>query len=375
MDGPGLAEELLLALLQGNGVDDAFALSVFQTLENRVPVRGVYHHRGPCNVRLAGDVPQEGAHPLRGVEHRVVHIDVDDRRSALYLGGSDGERLAVFLRSDKFRELARTRDVGPFSYVGEVAAPVDQHRLQSAYREGLAGLEAARGKPLHRFRQSLDVLRSGAAAASDYVQQSSSGQLAHDPCHKLRRIVVAPHFIGNAGVGIETHGVAAETCDLRDERGHHVRAEGAVDAEGAERRRVLNRAVECLEGLSCQRTPAPVRDRRGNDEGQGIAEKFEGIDSRLGVQRVEAGLKYDEVGAAAHESIDFLTIRIHEIVEAILPVCGVVGVRGQGKGLARGPDAAGDIDLAAGGVGHAACADRGLIGQVRRQGRLPLLRE
>ena len=129
---PGLAYELFLAFLQGDGVHDAFALGVLQALEYGVPVRGVYHDRCPCYGGLARNVAQESAHSLRRVEHRIVHVDVDDRCAALDLSRGYGERFGVRAFGDEPRELARAGDVGAFTDIGEVAGAVYEERLQSA---------------------------------------------------------------------------------------------------------------------------------------------------------------------------------------------------------------------------------------------------
>ena len=199
------------------------------------------------------------------------------------------------------------------------------------------------------------------AAASCNVKDAILRKPAYHGGHGLRRVVVAPHLVGNAGVGVEAHCVTAETGDVSDERSHRFGPQGAVDAECAERRRVLYRAVEGLQRLAGERAPAPVRDRRGNDQRQGIAEQFEGINGGLGVQGVEAGLEDDKVGAATYQRVDLLAVGFHEIVESVLAPGRVVGVGSQGEGLPGGADAAGDIDLAPGGVGYAAGTDRGFV--------------
>ena len=318
---------------------------------------------------------KEGPHALRSVEHRVVHVDVDDRCAALNLCGGYGQGLAVFLFGYEPGEFARTGDVGAFPDICKVAAPVDKHWLQSAYCELFARFETAGSKSLDSICDGFDVRRRGAAASSDNVQQSFLGEPADDSRHGLRGVVVATHFIRYARVGIEAYGMVAEAGDFGDQRGHHVSAEGAVYTEGAKGGRMFDRAVEGFQGLAGQRTPAPVRNRRGNDEWQWIAEKFEGVNGCFCIEGVEAGFKDDQVRSAARKRLDLFAVRLDECVEAILAVGRVVGVRGERQGLAGGSYAAGDIDLAAGGVGHAARADRGLEGQVRRKGGLSLLRE
>ena len=92
-----LVEELRLAALQAYGVDDALALCVLQSCNDRWPVAAVYHQHGAGYGRVARDIPAEGLHLLAAVEHSIVHVDVDDAGAALYLMSGHGERLVVFL--------------------------------------------------------------------------------------------------------------------------------------------------------------------------------------------------------------------------------------------------------------------------------------
>jgi hypothetical protein len=48
-------------------------------------LRGVDHDRHAGDVRLRGDQVEEGDHRLDGVEHALVHVDVDDLRAVLDL--------------------------------------------------------------------------------------------------------------------------------------------------------------------------------------------------------------------------------------------------------------------------------------------------
>ena len=102
----GLVEEVLLAVLQADGIDDALALRVLQACQDRRPVAGVDHQHGTAHGRVVADVAAEGLHLLMAVEHRVIHIDVDDAGAALYLLAGHAEGLVVFLLSDETGKLA-----------------------------------------------------------------------------------------------------------------------------------------------------------------------------------------------------------------------------------------------------------------------------
>ena len=102
----GLVEKVLLAVLQADGVDDALALCVLQTCQDGRPVAGVDHQHGAAHGRVVADMATEGLHLLTAVEHRIVHIDVDDAGAALYLLACHAEGLVVFLLSNEAGELA-----------------------------------------------------------------------------------------------------------------------------------------------------------------------------------------------------------------------------------------------------------------------------
>ena len=128
---------------------------------------------------------------------------------------------------------------------------------------------------------------------------------------------------------------------------------------------MLYRAVECFERLAGERAPAPVGDRRGNNQRQGIAELLQGIYGGLGIEGIEAGLENDEVGPSSHEGVDLLPVSLCEIIEIIGSECRIGCVRRQRERLACRPDAAGDIDPAVGRVGYEARPSGRLVRQLR----------
>ena len=116
--------ELLFTLFERNGVYDAFPGRILQAFNYRIPVRGVDHHRGSGYGGLTCGVAQEHAHLFRRIDHRVVHIDVDDAGAAFDLGRGDGQGLVVTVFRHQTCELAGTRDIRPFPYIREIAAAV-----------------------------------------------------------------------------------------------------------------------------------------------------------------------------------------------------------------------------------------------------------
>ena len=129
---PRLAQELRLALLHADGVDDRLALHAFQPGFDHRPLRRVEHHvlRHPADVRLGGDKIQERRHGLLRIQHRLVHVDVDDLRTVLHLLARDGERFAIVAREDQACECLRAGDVGAFADVDEERVVGDVERLE-----------------------------------------------------------------------------------------------------------------------------------------------------------------------------------------------------------------------------------------------------
>ena len=59
------------------------------------PLRAVDHDRDARDLRLGRDVVEERRHRLLGVEHALVHVDVDDVGAAAHLLERDVDRLGV----------------------------------------------------------------------------------------------------------------------------------------------------------------------------------------------------------------------------------------------------------------------------------------
>ncbi len=77
-DFPRFFEKLLFTFLEADGIDDAFALNAAERGFDDFPVGGVDHDRHAGNFRFGGEVEQKTLHRGGGIEHGVVHVDVDD---------------------------------------------------------------------------------------------------------------------------------------------------------------------------------------------------------------------------------------------------------------------------------------------------------
>ena len=112
---PRLAQELLLALLEADRVDDAAALELPQPGLEHGPPGAVHHDRHGGDVGLRGEPAQEAGHGGDAVEHRLVHVHVEDHGAVhdLVAGDRDGLVLARAVLAQgaghQPRELARAR--------------------------------------------------------------------------------------------------------------------------------------------------------------------------------------------------------------------------------------------------------------------------
>ena len=128
---PRLAQELRLALLERQGVDDGPALDALEARLDDRPLGGVDHHRHPADVRLRGDEVEVAGHGRLGVEQRLVHVDVDDLGAAVDLLPRDLDGLLVSAVGDELGEAPRAGDVGPLADVHEQRLGRDGQRLQA----------------------------------------------------------------------------------------------------------------------------------------------------------------------------------------------------------------------------------------------------
>ena len=153
LDPPRLLEELLLALLEADRVDDPLALDALQPgLEHR-EARAVDHDRDPRDLGLGREQVEERRHRLLPVEQVGVHVDVEDVGAAAHLLERDVDRALVVARLDQAAEARRAGDVRALADHHEAGVGADLERLQAAEaRPGGPFREVARrqirGRPL-----------------------------------------------------------------------------------------------------------------------------------------------------------------------------------------------------------------------------------
>ena len=123
-------------LFHRDGVNDAFALNALQPFFDDVPFRRVNHDRHAGDIRLTGNQVEETHHCRFGIEHPLVHVDIDDLRAAFYLLAGNVQRFAVLLFFDQALELRRTGNVSTFTHVHKQAVVADGQRLQAGQTTG-----------------------------------------------------------------------------------------------------------------------------------------------------------------------------------------------------------------------------------------------
>ena len=123
--------EHIFAFFQRNGIDDALALQAAQARFQHAPLAGVQHHRHAGDIRLAGHQVQKAHHRHFGIEHRLVHVHVDDLRAVFHLLARHGQRLFVLLGQDKPRKRLGAADVGALAHVHEQRVFINYQRLKA----------------------------------------------------------------------------------------------------------------------------------------------------------------------------------------------------------------------------------------------------
>ncbi|MNO63032.1 hypothetical protein D3C76_537230 [compost metagenome] len=337
---PGLLDELGLPLLHGDGVDHRLALHALEARLQHLPLGGVDHHGHPGDVGLASDEVQEAHHGRLGVQHPLVHVDVDDLGAALHLLLGHIQGLVVEPLLDEALELGRAGDVGALPHVHEHGLGGDDEGLETGQPAGHrqlgqgAGLDAC-----HGVRHGANMGRGGAAAAPHQVEKAALGPLADMLRHLARVQIVLAKGIGQTGVGVGADAGFADAGQLLHILAQLIRAERTVEAEG-DGFDVAKRMVEGFRGLAREGAAGGIRDGAGDHHRQAVAQLFEHQIHRegggLGVEGVEDGLDQYEVGAPLDEGVGRFGVGGHQLVIGDVALAGVVHVRRDGGGAVGG---------------------------------------
>ena len=178
-DQAGLLQELGLALLEADGVHHRLALDAAQAGLDDGPLGGVDHHRDSADLRLASQEVEEAGHGRLGVQHGLVHVDVDDLGAVLDLLAGDQQAGLVVAFQDQAPELRRAGDVG--------ALPdVDEAPLQVLRRAHWTSAKASRPESRSRGGRC-GTSRGGSPATASAMAAMCSGLEPQQPPTRLTR--------------------------------------------------------------------------------------------------------------------------------------------------------------------------------------------
>ena len=244
-------------------------------------------------------------HRLLRVEQRLVHVHIEEIRPAIHLVAGDPDRVLERSGADQAGEPLRAGHIGAF-------ADHQKCRLRAHQRVGSgepqpppARRKRAGGGAPDPLPDGGDVGRGGAAAAADEVDEAGFRQPPERGRGVFRGLVIAPEFVGKAGVRHRPDRDRRLPRERLHEGTHHRGAEGAVDPAGGDAR-VLHGDPEGLGVLAREVASSPVHRGEGNQQPGvpgGFPHRFGGgVERGLGVQGVEAGLDQQDVGASGQQA-------------------------------------------------------------------------
>ena len=240
---PGMREEYLLTLLQRDGIDDALALAAFQSSQDYLPFRGVYHHRNLGYLRLSRYHIEEVHHLSLRIQQSVVHIDVYHGSSVSHLLACDTDGFLITFFINQTQELPATSHVTALTHVHE---PAGVHRQMN----GVIDLQKVQSREphilrlLHHLMRFLSFSQSGimsdefgtcATAAADDVNDAFIDEFGDFRSHRLSRLVIFAHFVRQAGIRMGAYIIRCHLGKMLDKRLHLRRTEGAVHTHGEDR--------------------------------------------------------------------------------------------------------------------------------------------
>ena len=200
----------------------------------------------------------------------------------------------------------------------------------------------ARRNPLDRPRHGRNVIRRGAAAAADNVDQPVLGKAPDDFGRFLGLLVVLAKRIGQAGVGVTGNQAVAQPRQFGHVGAHFLAAQGAVEAD-RQRLGVAHRGPERFGHLPGKRAPRGIGDRARDDhritDPAFLKKGLAGKDRGLGVERVEDGFDHQHIDAPFGQCPRLLQIGVDQLLKGHVALAGIVHVRadaGRAVGRANG---------------------------------------
>ena len=310
-----MLDKRLNALFHRDGVNDAFALNTLQALFDNLPFGGVDHNRHAGDIRLTGDQVEETRHRRFGVEHPLIHIDIDNLCAAFHLLARHIQRFVIFFFFNQAFEFRRAGDVGAFADVHKQAVIADIQRLKAGKTTGDGDFrQLARRQAGDRAAHGGDMFRRGAAAAADNIQESGFSPFANLRRHCVGVQVVFAKGVRQTGVRVGGNVAFGDTRQLLHVLAQFVRPQSAVETE-SERIGVAQRVIKGFGGLAGQRAPGGVGDGAGDHNRQIDPQRFKLLfdrkDRRFGVEGIEHRLNQNQIRPAFHQGFGGFTIGFH----------------------------------------------------------------
>ena len=329
---PGLAQEFGLAFLHRDAVDDGLALHAAQPGLDHRPLRGVDHDRHPRDVGLGGNQIQEARHRGHRIEHRLVHVDVDDLRAVFDLLARHLQRLIKLLGQDQPGEGLRAGHIGALADIHEERRFVDIEGLKArqAQRRGSLG-HLAGWHRIDGLCNGGDMLGRRAAAAAGNVDEAGLRKLGQQRRGDLGCLVEAGvgHRIGQPGIRIDADEGVGLLGELFDIGAHERRTQRAVKTH-RDRACMTDRIPEGLDRLARQDATRGIGDRAGDHDRQTPAEPLEALvdckERGLRVQGIEHGFNQQNVDAAFNQGLGLFDIGRAQLLEAHVAGTRVIDV-------------------------------------------------
>ena len=348
----GLTAEGGLALLEAQRVHNRLALHAAEPSLDDPEVRRVDHDGQLCNRRLTRDQVQEVRHRLDGVQHRLVHVHIEDVCATLHLAPCNLERLVEHARSYEPCKLRRARHIGPLAHHHEAGLVTQFEQLQPCVA---APLRRLREQPRRHVRDGLcdgfDVVRRGPAAAAHAVDPAERGIFAQDGGGLFGLLVVLSKSVRKTGVRIDERVAISDPRERLYVGAHLGSTERAVDAD-RERLCVGDGVPEGLQRLAREGAAAAVghrhRDHERNADAACCEDLLHGHDRRLGIERVEDGLDEEQIHAAVEQRIDLFGVGLADLIEGGRTEAGVVHIGREGERAVGRTDRTGDEEGPAG---------------------------
>ena len=316
-------------------------MQTFQSADNHIPVRRVYHHGHGGDVGFRSDHIQESNHLLTRIQQAVIHIDIDDQCavSHLFTGYRDGFFILVVL--DESEEFPRASHITSFTHIHEVDIRSDIEHLQSAkpHRRRLFH-RLVRLLAIHQCRIFRNKAIVRTTASANDVHQPLVNHLSHLGCHALRSLVVESHRVRQTGIRIGGDIIRRLPGQLAQEGYHLTGTKRAVQSQ-TEYRITAHAGQKSIQRLSTQCSASQVAHRDADHQGQRLAMLRHGlhrrIDGHLCIQRIENRFYQQGIHPTLYQRVSLFVVGLIQLVVAHVAQSGIAHVRRHRTGLIRRP--------------------------------------